>query len=464
MGTAPVKVLDASQKQQVSYCIPLWLRDEQIRVAIRKVRARIAPQDLKQEPIAVVCFGPSLKHTWEKIRDFRYTITCSGAHRFLLDRGITPTWHVEVDPRPHKIGLLGDPHPDVEYLPASTCHPDYFDHLLKHTPKVTLWHVFDSSEEAVRVLPRGEWAVTGGCNVGLRAMTIARFFGFREQHVFGMDGCESVYEDGEVGKKHAAPHPLQDGTGHSITVFKDKTYRTTPSLLESARQTFHELDMMSDVQATFYGEGLVQEMAKDYQRKPIPQNQGKDVIAFNRPELISSEYRDQNRILHETNLAYGVGAGRHAPAVLRIIEKTGVKSVLDYGCGKGYLQRALPFPIWEYDPAVPGKEEPPRPADLVCCFDVLEHVEPDKLLYVLDDLRRVITKMGYLTIHTGPAQKKLPDGRNTHLIQKPIGWWKDKLEAFFVVAKIFQFGPELHIIVGPKMARQSSAETFCAAS
>jgi hypothetical protein len=438
-----VKTLDVNEKQNVTYCIPLWLRDEQIRLAIQRVKNRIEPGPDRDEPCAVVCFGPSLNDTWEQLRDFKYIFTCSGAHRFLVERGIIPTWHVEVDPRAHKCALIGPPQSNTEYLIASTCHPAVFDHLEGHN--VRLWHVFDAQEDAIRTLPHGEWAITGGASVGLRTMTLARFYGFKDLHVFGMDGCE-----GETGK-HAAEHPNQP-KGHSVCDYDGKTYRTTPSMLECARQTWHELDQMPDVEATFYGEGLVQAMAKNYVRKEIPK--GTAIVGFTKPTLISAEYAELNARLHRDNLAYGVGGGKHAPIVLQLTEALKTKSVLDYGCGKGYLAKELPFPIWEYDPAIPTKAESPRPADLVVCTDVLEHIEPDHLTYVLGDLQRCVKQVGYFVIHTGPAAKTLPDGRNTHLIQEGEAFWRAELSKFFQIGQIKQKGPELHILVGPKAIKK----------
>jgi hypothetical protein len=132
-------------------------------------------------------------------------------------------------------------------------------------------------------------------------------------------------------------------------------------------------------------------------------------------------------------------------------KSTGAGSVLDYGCGKGGLGRAIPFGICEYDPAIAGKESSPKPADLVVCTDVLEHIEPECLVYVLADLRRVTRKIGYFVIHTGPAQKHLADGRNAHLIQRDRMWWKKKLRRFFTIGRIIESGPELHVIVAPKV-------------
>jgi len=436
--------LDPTVKQKVSYCIPLEIRDVQIQLATERIKARIAPtHEMRADPVAIVCFGPSLKDTWEEIRKFKYVISCSGSHKFLVERGIIPTWHVEVDPRPHKVQLIGPPHKDVEYLIASTCHPAVFDHL--EGMNVKLWHVFATDEESLRVLPPGEWALTGGSGVGLRCMNIARFFGFREQHIFGMDGSE---KDGE---KHASLHPMQP-KDKIPTPYGGRTFLSTPSMVECARQTFHELNQMSDVNATFYGDGLVQAMAKDYVRVPSPQNEA--LLGIVKPDLISPEYRALNKKLHEGNPVYGIGGGLLAPVVIEMVKKAGSKSVLDYGCGKGFLAKALPFPIWEYDPCIPGKDAPPRPADLVCCFDVLEHIEPDKLDVVLNDLRRCVKSVGYFTIAMGPAKKTLPDGRNTHLIQKPMEWWREQLSRFFNVAQML---PEpknpkggLYVIVSAK--------------
>jgi hypothetical protein len=62
---------------------------------------------------------------------------------------------------------------------------------------------------------------------------------------------------------------------------------------------------------------------------------------------------------------------------------------------------------------------------------VLEHIEPELLDTVLDDLQRVTMGLGIFTVHTGPAVKVLPDGRNAHLIQQPAQWWLPKFLARF---------------------------------
>ena len=49
----------------------------------------------------------------------------------------------------------------------------------------------------------------------------------------------------------------------------------------------------------------------------------------------------------------------------------------------------LTFEIKEYDPAIPGKDSLPEPADIVVCSDVLEHIEPNYLLNVLVDFNAI---------------------------------------------------------------------------
>jgi len=150
--------------------------------------------------------------------------------------------------------------------------------------------------------------------------------------------------------------------------------------------------------------------------------------------LITPEYAAEQQRLHEEREDYGVASLQFAPVVSNLIDTLEVDSLLDYGAGKGRLALGLrkkppkrDVAVEMYDPAVPHFAEPPSPAELVVCIDVLEHIEPELLDNVLDDLARLATAYVFLTIHTGPAQKTLSDGRNAHLTQQPAAWWMPKL-------------------------------------
>lgn len=151
--------------------------------------------------------------------------------------------------------------------------------------------------------------------------------------------------------------------------------------------------------------------------------------------LISDEYRKQNQDMHKDHGMFGNGGSVWAGPLTEVCERYKTQDVLDYGCGKGSLAKAMKFKIREYDPAVPGKDSPPEPADVVVCTDVLEHIEPEHLEEVLDHLQSLIKVCGLFTIATRKAKKKLPDGRNAHLIVAPAAWWLGHLEKRFKVVK-----------------------------
>lgn len=104
--------------------------------------------------------------------------------------------------------------------------------------------------------------------------------------------------------------------------------------------------------------------------------------------------------------------------------------MLDYGAGKQGLADALPeLAITSYDPAVAGIDMPPVPHTVVACCDVLEHIEPEHIEDVLDHIASLTKQFVFLVIHSKPAKKNLPDGRNAHILQRPIEWWMPKLLA-----------------------------------
>lgn len=157
--------------------------------------------------------------------------------------------------------------------------------------------------------------------------------------------------------------------------------------------------------------------------------------------LISERYRELNKTLHDERSDYGGGSRRWASMVWTFIERGKHRSALDYGAGKGRLHEALRTLLesrdiaWQdYDPAIPQFSATPDPAHFVVCTDVLEHIEPEFIDEVLTDLRRVTQRRLFLVVSTREAQKKLPDGRNAHLIQKPPEWWlREKLLPIFEI-------------------------------
>jgi hypothetical protein len=146
--------------------------------------------------------------------------------------------------------------------------------------------------------------------------------------------------------------------------------------------------------------------------------------------LISDDYRKQQTELHK-NPDYGVASVHFAPIVSKICNQYGVEELLDYGAGKGRLAQSLEvdhgMSVQQYDPAIPDWADAPEPCEMVACIDVLEHIEPSLLENVLDDLKRCTLRIGVFTVSTVFAEKTLDDGRNAHLIVRPMEWWLPKI-------------------------------------
>jgi hypothetical protein len=153
--------------------------------------------------------------------------------------------------------------------------------------------------------------------------------------------------------------------------------------------------------------------------------------------LISPEYKD---ILHQTHnklKSWGNTAGSRYKMIVSYLQKYSCTTLLDYGSGSSSLKNALDkyypnvYNVLEYEPGAQDKCSPPEPCEFVVCIDVLEHVEPDYIDAVLDDLQRVVIGTAIFTISTEPAFTTLTDGRNAHLIIQPYIWWYDKIASRF---------------------------------
>jgi len=146
---------------------------------------------------------------------------------------------------------------------------------------------------------------------------------------------------------------------------------------------------------------------------------------------ISAQYRALQEELHASNEFYGTSGQLYAELVAAVSTQLQTKAILDYGCGKRTLETALGFDIHNYDPGIRGLDATPLPDDIVVCTDVLEHIEPEHLDGVLDDLKLLTKRVVVLSIATVPAKKYMSDGRNAHLIVQPFEWWLPKLQAKF---------------------------------
>ena len=154
--------------------------------------------------------------------------------------------------------------------------------------------------------------------------------------------------------------------------------------------------------------------------------------------LISDEYRAMITKIHSSTIWGRTAANKH-PHILKYAAVLNTTTMLDYGAGCGGLKSILEekfpgvFTVIEYEPGRVECSAPPSPQSYVVCVDVLEHVEPEMIDNVLDDIQRVTLSGAYVTIATCKAFKVLPDGRNAHLIVETYDWWIEKIKSRFTV-------------------------------
>jgi hypothetical protein len=142
-------------------------------------------------------------------------------------------------------------------------------------------------------------------------------------------------------------------------------------------------------------------------------------------------------MLHSLYPSYGVGGNWFKHRITELAKEYGVKTILDYGCGKGSLVQLLnaDFKVYGYDPYVEEfAEVPVDQVDMVVSTDFFEHV--DKIDEVMEDISAFKPRVQFHTISNRKAAQILPDGNNAHCTVKPAGWWGQKLAAMGTVTQL----------------------------
>lgn len=148
------------------------------------------------------------------------------------------------------------------------------------------------------------------------------------------------------------------------------------------------------------------------------------------------EFEDMYGKMHKNNadLFNGSALVLHAQTIHDMIERSRSKTLLDYGCGKGYqyskqkLHDEYFYGILPtlYDPGVPGIDKIPEGEfDGVFCTDVLEHIPESVIPDILSEIFDKANKFVYLGICTIPSKSYLPTGEDSHVTIKPFDWWVD---------------------------------------
>lgn len=155
--------------------------------------------------------------------------------------------------------------------------------------------------------------------------------------------------------------------------------------------------------------------------------------------LITEAYRRELQKIHQDDEDWGTGPRGNIIKICKFIDSNNVHRLLDYGCGKGEnLRWFLPtqVSVSNYDPAIPKWSADPAPEDYLLCTDVLEHIEPECIKDVMEHIVSKFNKKALLAISLVKSRKLLSDGRNSHILIKPIEWWIGLLQRFCIIERI----------------------------
>jgi hypothetical protein len=208
-------------------------------------------RDISSEGIAIVGYGPTLQATWPDICDFKTIITTSGAHKFLVQHDVIPTYHVDIDYRERKAVYLNEPHSDVTYLLGSMVHPKMIENVGSN--RIKLWHL----DLDGLTYPPGEVVLPGYWDVGQQAILVAQVLGYKHMHLFGFDYSYDVNTD----QTHAGEH----GSLPDIKVMAkvgDKYFPTADHLVRGMLTFIKLMEDHPELTLMFHSNGLLVEYIK----------------------------------------------------------------------------------------------------------------------------------------------------------------------------------------------------------
>lgn len=169
---------------------------------------------------------------------------------------------------------------------------------------------------------------------------------------------------------------------------------------------------------------------------------------------------EQAKLVHREYDCYsGKFLRPHANEIKNIIERLGIKSILDYGCGKGKqylwanddgetLEELWGVKVTKYDPAVPEFEADPQGKfDLVICTHVLGCIPEQDLPWVVTRIFGYANKAVYIAegISDTPAKAKKGGG----LPPCPLG--RSALDWIDLLSPYKPEGVELHVAIRYRM-------------
>jgi len=257
--TSPAGVLQGETlRRTATWADPAAIPHMQKNVDANAGQPAWRPAKVRDATVAIVGYGPSLRDTLGELRELAAAgvpvWTCSKAHDVLLEAGITPTRHTDVEFRPHKASYITRYRPEIEYAFALHVAPGMFERARADgaspvafgvpVPGLQLPPGFKSP---ARDYPHLQWLP----DAGMAIIGLAAALGYRDQHWFGIDAGL-----GRGGETHAGAHHGLKSNVRAVRLGTE-TWMTNELLIREALVAEELLRAAPRPRATIHGDGFL---------------------------------------------------------------------------------------------------------------------------------------------------------------------------------------------------------------
>jgi len=340
--------------------------------------------------------------------------------QWLRSKGIESDYQCVADAKEETAQLL-DPLAK-KHIISSQVHPKTMDAV--NDPIV--WHLGIKDIEDLfpeeRVKKGGYVILGGGRAVGNSATCVAYALGFRDLRIFGFDSCH------KDGRSHAYTQTM-NALIPTVKIKRGNREFVSSIAMKSQAEKFmftsHYLKQ-AGCKIQVYGDGLLQTMYNARYEDMTEQDKYQLMWQFD-------TYRD-------------VSPGEHLVATLLVLLNPDDR-IIDFGCGTGRASieldkrghsvflidfadnsrdeeaMTLPFLQWDLTKPIPVNSKYG-----ICC-DVLEHVRPDDVQTVLENIMQSAETV-FFSIGTMPDACGVLIGHELHLTVRPHKWWNQVLSQF----------------------------------
>jgi hypothetical protein len=237
------------------------VRDEFIQANIRfasgltdKWITQCRPHDLEA---VIVSGGPSRLDFMPEIRNFiahkeAARVFCvKTSHDWLIENEMIPWGCLLLDPRPHVLDFVDQPHEAIKYFTASMCHPVTVQRLVEKDAEIWGYHAHVGAGEKETVKKQlGEGMIIGGgSTAALRGVSVLHALGFRKFTLIGFDSCYSGPDDKVHGIKSEKPIFQVETNGAK--------FWTDAELLAQAQDFVTLMEVSQDVDLNVLGPGMI---------------------------------------------------------------------------------------------------------------------------------------------------------------------------------------------------------------